>query len=75
MTFYYKLQHIITKYERNLLQDISGFLIQNATVITNCDDFIPKCDTLDVLIHRKQTWPSELFQLKKNKPDQAELTP
>ena len=64
------------------MQDISGFLIQNATVllqnatvITNCDDFIPKCDTLDVLIHRKQTWPSELFQLKKNKPDQAELTP
>ena len=41
----------ITKCDRNLLQNASGFLLQNATVllqnatvITNCDDFITKCD-------------------------------
>ena len=28
----------------SLLQNESGFLLQNATVITKCDDFITKCD-------------------------------
>ena len=43
--------YFITKYDRSLLQNASGFLLQNetvllqnATVITNCDDFITKCD-------------------------------
>ena len=35
----------ITKCNRNLLQNVSGFLLQNATVITNCDDFITHCDS------------------------------
>ena len=41
----------ITKCDRSLLQNASGFslqnaidLLQNSTVITNCDDFIIKCD-------------------------------
>ena len=42
----------ITKYDNNLLQNASGFLlqnatflIQNATVITNCNNFITKCNS------------------------------
>ena len=45
------LRQFITKCKRNLLQNASGFLLQNvavllqnATVISNCDDFITKCD-------------------------------
>ena len=34
---------IITKSEKSLLQNASAFLLQNATVIANCDDFITKC--------------------------------
>ena len=37
--------YFITKCGKNLLQNASGFLLQNATVITNCDDFITKCDS------------------------------
>ena len=44
--------YFITKCDRSLLQNASGFLLQNATVllqnatvITKCDDFIIKCDT------------------------------
>ena len=44
--------YFITKYDRSLLQNASGFLLQNATVllenatvITNCGDFITKCDS------------------------------
>ena len=29
--------YFITKYDRSLLQNASGFLLQNGTVITNCD--------------------------------------
>ena len=43
--------YFITKCDRILLQNASGFLLQNATVllqnttvITNCDDFTTKCD-------------------------------
>ena len=36
---------VITKRDRSLLQNASGFLLQNATVITKCDDFITKCDS------------------------------
>ena len=42
----------IAKCDRSLLQNASGFLIQNATVLlqnvtvtTNCDNFITKCDS------------------------------
>ena len=42
---------IITKCDKSLLQNASGFLLKNATVllqnetvITNCDNFIIKCD-------------------------------
>ena len=42
----------ITKCDRSLLQNVSGFLLQNATillqnvtVITNCDNFITKFDS------------------------------
>ena len=38
------LLDVITKCDRNLLQNASGFLLQNATVIANCGDFIAKCD-------------------------------
>ena len=41
------LQHatdIITKCDISLLQNASSFLLQNATVITNCGDFITKFD-------------------------------
>ena len=41
----------ITKCDRSLLQNDSGFLLQNATillqnatVITYCDDFVTKCN-------------------------------
>ena len=44
--------YFITKCDRSLLQNASGFLLpnatallQNATVITNCDNFITKCDS------------------------------
>ena len=37
--------YFITKCDRSLLQDVSGFSLQNATVITNCDSFITKCDS------------------------------
>ena len=43
---------IITKCDKSLLQNASGFLLKNATVllqsatvITNCNDFITKCDS------------------------------
>ena len=44
--------YFITKCGRSLLQNVSGFLLknatvllQNATVIRKCDDFITKCDS------------------------------
>ena len=37
--------YFITKCNRGLLQTASGFLLQNATVIKNCDNFITKCDS------------------------------
>ena len=39
------VSYFITKCDRSLLQNASGFLLQNATVITNCNDFITKCDS------------------------------
>ena len=43
--------YFITKCDRSLLQNASVFLLQNttvflqnATVVTKCDDFITKCD-------------------------------
>ena len=43
--------YFIKKGDRSLLQNVSGFLLQNATVllqnvkvITNCNDFTTKCD-------------------------------
>ena len=44
--------YFITKCNRSLLETASGFLLQNArvlsqnvTVITNCDNFITKCNS------------------------------
>ena len=44
--------YFITKCDRSLLQNASGFLLQNAivllpnaTVITKCNHFITKCDS------------------------------
>ena len=37
--------YFITKPDRSLLQNASGSLLQNPTVITKCDDFITKCDS------------------------------
>ena len=44
--------YFIIKCERSLLENASGFLLQNTTVLlenvtvfTNCDDFITKCDS------------------------------
>ena len=36
--------YFITKFYESLLQNASGFLLQNATVIANCVDFISKCN-------------------------------
>ena len=36
---------VITKCDRSLLQNASVFLLQNVTVITNCDNFITKYDS------------------------------
>ena len=52
MTVYYKMWQILLQNATAiLLQNASGFLLenatvslQNATVITNCDHFIAKCD-------------------------------
>ena len=35
--------YFIKKCDRSLLQNVLGFLLPNATVITNCDDFTTKC--------------------------------
>ena len=44
--------YFIKKRDRNLLQNVSAFLLQNATVllenasvITKCNNFITKCDS------------------------------
>ena len=37
--------YFITKCDRSLLQNASRFLSQNATVTTNWDDFITKCES------------------------------
>ena len=44
--------YFITNCDKNLLQNASGFslqnataLLQNVTVISNCDNFITKCDS------------------------------
>ena len=37
--------YFITKCGRSLLQNAAGFLLQYATVITNCDNFIAKYDS------------------------------
>ena len=36
--------YFVTKCDRSLLQNAPGFLLQNVTVTTNCDNFITKCD-------------------------------
>ena len=36
--------YFTTKRDRSLLKNASGFLLQNATAFTKCDDFITKCD-------------------------------
>ena len=36
--------HSFTKCDKIFIQNASGFLLQNATVITNCFDFITKFD-------------------------------
>ena len=36
--------YFIIECDRRLLQNASGFSLQNATVITNYDDFITNCD-------------------------------
>ena len=50
MTVYYKMRQICdsyftTKCDRRLLQNTSGFLLENTTVTTNCNNFITKCDS------------------------------
>ena len=48
---------IITKCDRSLLQNVLGFLLQNAvvllqnaTVITKCDVYITNCDSLACIL-------------------------
>ena len=36
---------ILLQNATKLLQNASGFLLPNATVITNCDNFVTKCDS------------------------------
>ena len=48
--FYYECSKkcesdFITKCDKSLLQNVSAFFLQNATVITKCDDFVTKCDS------------------------------
>ena len=35
----------MTEFHRSLLQNASGFLLHNVTVITDCDNFTRKCDS------------------------------
>ena len=56
------VSYLITKCDRSLLQNASGFLLQNATVllqngtvITNCDEFITKCDSYYNMLRLLQT--------------------
>ena len=37
--------YFITKCDRSLLQNSSGFLLQHAIVITKCDNFLTKCES------------------------------
>ena len=52
---------VITKCDKSLLENASGFLLQNATVllqnatvITKCDHFITKCDNYYKIRHLLQ---------------------
>ena len=36
--------HVTTKYGKTLLQNAPGIIWKNATVVTNCDGFITKCN-------------------------------
>ena len=38
-------RYFITKCDKNLLQNASGFLLQNLVVITKCDGFIARCES------------------------------
>ena len=56
MTVITKCNDIITNCDRNLLQTVLGFLLQNTTVllqngtvITKCEDFITKCDSYYIM--------------------------
>ena len=63
--------YFVTKRDRSLLQNASGFLLQNATVllqnatvITKCDDFITKSDSyykmqrlLQIMTVQKSIYP------------------
>ena len=42
MTIKTNKTNFITKCDGNLLQNASGFVLQNATVITKCNDFLTK---------------------------------
>ena len=45
--YYYKVRcdsYFITKCNKSLSQNVSPFLLQNATGITKCCDFTAKCD-------------------------------
>ena len=54
MALFYKIRQIllqqatyfITKRDKMSLQNVSGFLFQNGTVITKCDDIITKMQQL-----------------------------
>ena len=60
LVYYTMRQKFITKCDRSLLQNASGFLqnaavlLQNAIVITKCDDFIKKCDSYYKMRHLLQ---------------------
>ena len=53
----------ITKCDRSLLENASGFLLQNATVITNCDNFIIKCDSYYKMGHLLQIATVQSYNL------------
>ena len=53
--------YFITKCNRRLLQNAPGFLLQNATVITNCDSFIRKCDSYYKMGHLLQIATVQIY--------------
>lgn len=74
MTHYYKLRHIIKKYnsyvitkcDKSLMQSATGFSLANATVMTKCNDFITNA------VYITKCVGTDIFDVKRLKEKFAE---